>query len=216
MKRTHPPHAADGFTLVELIVVVAVVAVILLMAAPSFRDMVETRRLIGTSDQLITDVQFARTEATSRQEFTGITFRRTNGIKTCYTVHTCGTVATSTCACNCLLAEGSRCVAPIREVRTVELATSSGVAVLPVVGDGTTPTPEGSPISVIFDPATGGISTLMPIFITLGTPTPNQDFWFKVAKTRSGSFASVRTIINRAGRPSSCAQGGDVSGLRRC
>jgi prepilin-type N-terminal cleavage/methylation domain-containing protein len=206
----------SGFTLIELMVVVAVVAVVLMLAAPSFRDLIETRRIIGTSDQFITDVQFTRTEATSRQESTGLTFRRTSGVRTCYTIHSCSTVASATCACNCLLEVGSRCVAPVREIRTVELAHNDGVALVPVVGDGTTPTPETSPISVIFDPSTGGISTLMPIFITVGIPTPNQDYWFKVAKTRSGTFASIRTVINRSGRPTTCAQGGAVTGVKPC
>ena len=55
-----------GFTLVELLIVVAVVAIILVVAAPSFRDMILMQRLRSITAQLVTDLQFARNEAVSR------------------------------------------------------------------------------------------------------------------------------------------------------
>ena len=116
---------------------VAVVAIVLVLAAPSFRDIIEMQRLRGTNAQFVTDVQFARTEALSRQEVTGISFGVTSGMS-CYVIHTCGTVASSSCTCNCASAEGSRCTAPQREIRTVQLPGSTKVTLVPVAVSGAT------------------------------------------------------------------------------
>lgn len=52
-----------GFTLVELLVVVALLAIVAALAAPSFTDQLARRRLEGVSTDLSTDLQFARTQA---------------------------------------------------------------------------------------------------------------------------------------------------------
>jgi type IV fimbrial biogenesis protein FimT len=52
-----------GFTLIELMVVVVLVAVLLVLAAPSFTDQLARRRLEGVATELSTDLQFARTQA---------------------------------------------------------------------------------------------------------------------------------------------------------
>ncbi|MBL0296209.1 MAG: hypothetical protein IPQ21_03190 [Betaproteobacteria bacterium] len=57
---------ARPLTLVELMVVVAVVAIVLTLAAPSFRDFILLQRLKGINAQLVTDLQFARSEAVAR------------------------------------------------------------------------------------------------------------------------------------------------------
>jgi type IV fimbrial biogenesis protein FimT len=74
MNMRAPSAAESGFTLVELLIGFAVMAVLLVLAAPSFTSMIEMQRLRGTHDQLTADMQFMRTEAVSRQEVTGISF----------------------------------------------------------------------------------------------------------------------------------------------
>ena len=61
-----------GFTLVELMIVVALVAILLALAAPSFRDTIARNRLEGVAGELSTDFQYARSEAVARNAQVGL------------------------------------------------------------------------------------------------------------------------------------------------
>ena len=58
-------NAARGFTVIEMLVVLVVVAVLVALAAPSFNEQLARRRLEGVATDLSTDLQFARTQAVS-------------------------------------------------------------------------------------------------------------------------------------------------------
>lgn len=70
-------RAGKGFTLVELMVVIAVVAVLLTIAAPSYQKLIERNRLKEASQAFKSDLQFARMEAIKRSE--NVFFERTDG-----------------------------------------------------------------------------------------------------------------------------------------
>lgn len=53
----------QGVTLVELMVVVAVAAILAMIAIPSFNDTLERRRLEGAANELSADLQYARSQA---------------------------------------------------------------------------------------------------------------------------------------------------------
>lgn len=65
----HPPRPrssgarALGFTAIELMVVVALLAILASLAAPSFRNISESYRADAARDNLLNTIQFARTEA---------------------------------------------------------------------------------------------------------------------------------------------------------
>lgn len=210
--RPSPSVYERGLTLIELMVVFAIVAIILVIAAPSFSSMIELQRLRGTNDQLVTDIQFLRTEAASRQEITGITFRE-NATMTCYIVHTCGDIAGVDCTCNCTLAEGSRCVSPRREVRTVQLLKANNVIVKPAVVTGSLTAPS----RVMIDPATGSMLAYFPVVIFGPTPDPLREFWAETTLTSgTNAGASVQTRLSAQGRPSICSPAGRVKGPAAC
>jgi type IV fimbrial biogenesis protein FimT len=82
-----------GFTLVELMIVVALVAILLALAAPSFRETLARNRLEGVAGELATDFQYARSEAVARNAQVGL-FVGAN----CYTVFVVnGTAPNSAC-----------------------------------------------------------------------------------------------------------------------
>lgn len=55
-----------GFTLVELMVTIFVLAILLAIAVPSFTHTIASTKLTGTGNDLLADVKFARTQAVSR------------------------------------------------------------------------------------------------------------------------------------------------------
>lgn len=224
MMPTHHNLRPAGFTLIELMVVLAVIAVLLFVAAPSFREMMDVQRVRSVSDQFITDVQFARSEAATRQEIVGISFKPASATFTCYTVHTCGSRAPANCSCVCTAAVGSRCAAasvadpdPPREIRTVQLPAADKVRFEPVLNTGN-PLPPAAPATTItFDPATGGLSAHYPTGVWLLPVPPNGAFWGRTKSTITGSNAAIRDMVSSSGRPSTCRPpGSSIHGIASC
>ena len=199
-----PIRHARAFTLIELMVVIAIVAVVLSLAAPSFRKMIEMQRLRGVQDQLVTDLQFARSEAARSGIPVHFALKRlSGGAGACYILFTDPNLDSRNWAppCDCLAAAGARCVdATMKEVRTVQLPASQLIDLQerPSTVD-----------HIAFDPVTLGL---------IGPPNdklPPGPYTFKVDAMYDKPRA-LRTIVELSGRPLVCAPTGSTIAIAPC
>jgi type IV fimbrial biogenesis protein FimT len=87
-----PLRRQVGFTLIELVVVIAIAAILLVVVVPSFSTFFAGKRVEGVATELGTDLQFARSEAVSRKTPVRMTFIGDR----CYVIHR-EALAVSTC-----------------------------------------------------------------------------------------------------------------------
>lgn len=102
-----------GFGLVETLVTLLVLAILSAIAAPAWSDWIELRRLEGASGELLTDLQYLRSEAVKRRTSMRITFLPSAG-GSCYVLHT-GSVED----CRCSDAGVASCDAPAEAVKSL-------------------------------------------------------------------------------------------------
>lgn len=128
-----------GFTLAELLAVIALLAIIATLAAPSFTTFLAKKRVEGVTAELVTDLHYARSEAVQRGEAVHVTFG-----DRCYVVHT---TTSGTCATTGL----SSVAPPGVEFKTVQLGAGSVVQF----------SPNGSPavMRYSFEPQRGALTT---------------------------------------------------------
>ena len=88
-----PHHRAQrGFTIIELMTALVIAGILLSLAIPSFRELLARNRVEGVAGELSTDLQYARSEAVSRNTQVGLIAGGN-----CYTVFVVGTTPATTC-----------------------------------------------------------------------------------------------------------------------
>lgn len=186
-----------AFTLIELVVVLALVTVVLLMTAPSFNDFILIQRLKNINSALVTDMQFARSEAASRHAPVQVVFSLPSGGSpmSCYTLYT--DVNNARNQCDCTLAGAARCPsATTTEIKTVQIPTSLSVSFS---------APSGAPLDFAYRPTDGGIDP--------GPPSAGEPLGRFVVETYIDSSRSLRVVVGPTGRPQVCVPpGATISG----
>lgn len=74
----------SGVTLIELMMVLAVLAIIVTIAVPSMDSYLDTNRLRGATNQFFADVQYARSEAIKRKTNISVSLTSNGGTTWCY------------------------------------------------------------------------------------------------------------------------------------
>ena len=72
------PKKNSGFTLLELMIVIAIAGVLMAIAVPSFKDMMRNTRLTTYANQFVTSLNIARSEAIKRG--VPVTVRKLSGV----------------------------------------------------------------------------------------------------------------------------------------
>lgn len=119
---TDTRRRCSGLTLIEVLIGIALLAVVLALVAPSIRDLIAAQRVRSVNAELVTDLQYARSEAV-RRSIDVLVYFRTGTASTCYTISAASEV------CNCLLGPGRACSNPAREIKTVSVSRRIGIEV---------------------------------------------------------------------------------------
>lgn len=214
-----PARRLRGLSLIELMVVVAVAVVIIGLAAPSFSDYIVTQRVRSVHAQLVTDLQFARSEAAARGHFVSVQFDHRPGDSesdgSCYIIFERRIDPDANPRyCNCFAAEGARCTdAETTELRRVLIPNRLQVSVRPpatVVSAFVAPALPG----VNFDPSTGAYKVgngAPPWLATTGFTVTT-----KAVPDGDSDRRALRVVVNGTGRAGLCAPSGSVLGGEPC
>ncbi len=190
---SHPLPRRSGLTLIEILVAVAILAILGMLAAPSMRDMLARSRVQAITSELVSDIQFARSYivANAGAQNTQLTFNTTNATLTCYTVHTGAVVG----VCNCVAAVGAACLRSngqaytgLNELKTVQVRRDTSVAI-----SSSFRVPSFSPPDAAVNPPEG--------------------FRINVSSSRNGA---LRILVGPTGRPSVCSPDGSIKGYPLC
>jgi type IV fimbrial biogenesis protein FimT len=178
---------ASGVTIIELIVVMAVIGILIAIVAPPMRGMMARQQVQGVNAELVTDLQLARSEVTRRSgggTSVGVTFGG-DAQMTCYTIHT---IAAGV-ACDCTRTPGQACLPAglAEEIKTVQVRRASGVALAASSAGGT---------ALTFAPPQGFVA-------------PAELF----VEVRGDISGLLRTSVNASGRPTVCSPDNSIRGV---
>lgn len=196
--RRAEPSRCRGFTLIEMLIGIALVAIVLAVGVPSMQRFIVNNRLKAVNAQLVTDLQFARAEAAARNMPVYWSMR---GIATmtCYTIFT---TTVDGAECNCTVDPPLRCnSASLTEVRTTQVPRDGAVRL-------TIPAAR----MFAFDHVNGGVYYGTTDF----SDAALNDFVVDTIVT-ADSTRKLRTSISPAGRVSVCSAGTTrISGYPAC
>ncbi len=181
-----------GVTLVELMVTLAIVAVLLAVALPSMRDFVARKRLEGIAQELVTDLRLLKSHQIQNRPNTGtaIWFGQ-NDQKTCYNLYVQGTIQKD---CRCNLAADVVCgpadaggdrPAPIRQV---DIPVSTGIRL-------------------------SANRTFLEVGGYNGMPVANRSVQVSISSATAGE---IRVSTSQTGLPSICSVSGVFGAIQKC
>ncbi len=131
-----PPHsgrwASRGVTVVELMVTLAIMAVLIAVALPSMRDFVARKRLEGTAQELLSDLRLLKSLPPKPTYPASIKFG-SNSALTCYALYLRGPGGRGDGSCDCTLAPGLECgaagIGAPELIRVISVPRSSGITI---------------------------------------------------------------------------------------
>lgn len=146
-----------GFTLIECMISLAIIAVTVGASVPSIQQASERRHLEGAAAQLATDVRQARSAAVALAAPVRLSFHRSNA-GSCYLLHT-----GRTADCSCAPGASAVCTNGAQVIRTVAFPATAGLQIT------------SNSNSMLFDPHRGTVTPTASINLHLRNgPTLRQ------------------------------------------
>lgn len=181
-----------GFTMIELMVTIAVLAILLAAATPSFTDFLDKYRLRGAVDDAVSVIANARAEAVKADRDVAISIGGSTSAW-CIGANAAiepvgGAPAAGATACNCAVANA--CIVG-GQVSRIEPGKHNGVSVS-AVGGGFT-----------FDSKLGVVDPLGSANLTFTSPSAKYD---------------MQILVNALGQATVCVPAGkpDIAGVESC
>jgi type IV fimbrial biogenesis protein FimT len=188
-----------GLSLTELLIGLAVVAMLVAFAAPSLADFVRMQRLRAINAEMVNDLQFARSEATARNQYVHVRFRPDGTGMTCYAIYLTP-VDQNRVRCDCRTTPEPTCGAGATPLRTVRVPASLGVSF-------STPNEQG--FGFAFDHISGGI-----VSVAVDFNPPVAAMW--TVDTKLDNERVLRNNVCPSGRVRTCAPGSSSVGAAEC
>ena len=182
----------NGFTLVELMMSIAVMAIILTVAVPGMKSYLDTNLLRGGTSQFYADVQLARSESIKRNVSISVSITSDGAAAWCYGLD-------EDPGCDCTLtnpADVNACTLPIAGVKVLKVGGVSDFTDINMTA------PVGVDLTyATFDP-TRGLATTTGTAIFQSTSNSNE----------------THVAVSVLGRVSSCTPAGanQVAGYSAC
>ena len=192
----------EGFTLIEMMVVVALVAIFVTAGLPAFLDLLDRRRITTATESLAGQVRQARAIARETSSIIGIVFTGSND-SWCI-----GLTDNSTLACDCESTDSTAsnsCLVPVSAVEDVDTGILSRARELARADASLYPGVSlvSAPPSIGFEPLRG---------LRMGVSSANA------VVLNSARGLETRIAVNEVGRINVCSPEGAtrVIGIRPC
>lgn len=178
----------QGLTLLELLIVLAVAAILVTLAAGPVGRTIERRSLEGVTEELKNQIQMGRTEAMKLNQPVSVRFVRTSASEWCL-----GLKGNDTAGCDCTVtdvAAADYCeIQDLPQIVSIEAGQGVALDAIPTFTAGAAAT-DGGDNGFVFDPVHGTLANLNDV----GTVTIATDHYeVTIAMLPSGIMSTCYT-----------------------
>ncbi|NCC28291.1 MAG: prepilin-type N-terminal cleavage/methylation domain-containing protein [Gammaproteobacteria bacterium] len=196
-RRVAHPKTSPGFTLLELMITLSVLAILASLGVPAMQDMLERNRLKSAAQALAEDLQWVRGEAIRRNRDLHLIFDA--GSPWCYGISEAST-------CNCRLTDpndAQACTLSFNDTKVLKHLDAANYA--------------GVSATATFDQGVTGFERRRGTTMRMGSGSAGSKRHGNGSVTFSNTHGGqIRVILSMTGRVRVCSPDQSVPGFRKC